>query len=102
MILAACNLQTFSLKVYWFSDDDDDDDDDADDDADADSLNHSSNSSVASDMVDSIDPANELSVIVYSAKVVVSFYLSSFVVKVTPTNTRKSKNWEMVGWNLHT
>ena len=82
MILAACNLQTFSLKVYWFSDDDDDDDDD-------DSLNHSSNSSVASDMVDSIDPANELSVIVYSAKVVVSFHLSSFVVEVTPTNTRK-------------
>ena len=53
-------------------------------------------------MVDSIDPANELSVTVYSAKVVVSFYLSSFVVEVTPTNTRKSKNWEMVGWNLHT
>ena len=85
MILAACNLQTFSLKVYWFSDDDDDDDDGDDDD----SLNHSSNSSVASDMVDSIDPANELSVIVYSAKVVVSFHLSSFVVEVTPTNTRK-------------
>ena len=40
-------------------------------------------------MVDSIDPANELSVTVYSAKVVVSSYLSSFVVEVTPTNTRK-------------
>ena len=44
-------------EVYSSSDNDDD------------SLNYSSNSSVASDVVDSIDLANELPLTVYSAKI---------------------------------
>ena len=53
MILAACNLQTVEdSEVYSSSDNDDD------------SLNDSSNSSVASDMVGSTDLANEPSVTV--------------------------------------
>ena len=55
MILAVCNLQKLKVpKVYSSRNNDDK------------SLNHSSNSSVATDMVDSIDLANKLPVTVNS------------------------------------
>ena len=58
MILAACNLQRLKVSEAYSSIDNNND-----------SLNHSSNCLVASDMVDSIDYANELPVTVNSAKV---------------------------------
>ena len=57
-ILAACNLQTLNVSELYSSNDNDDN-----------SLHHSSNSSVASDIVDSIDIANKPLVTVNSAKV---------------------------------
>ena len=67
MILAACNLET--LKVYSSSDNVDD------------RLNYSSNFSVASYMVDSIDLANELPVKVNSDKV----FLVALWLKLAPS-----------------
>ena len=57
-------------EVYSSSDNDDD------------SLNYSSNSSVASDVVDSIDLANELPLTVYSAKI---FLVALWSKSVPPT-----------------
>ena len=68
MILAAYNLQTLEVSEVYSSSDNDD------------SLNHSSNSSVASDMVRSIDLANELSVTANSTKV----FLIALWSKLTP------------------
>ena len=59
MILAACNMQVLKVSEICSSGDDDD------------ILNCSSNSSVASDMVDNIDFANALPVTVNSATVFV-------------------------------
>ena len=60
MILAACNMQALKVSKICSSGDNDDD-----------ILNCSSNSSFASDMVDSIDFANALPVTVNSATVFV-------------------------------
>ena len=59
MILVACNLQTLKFSEVHSSRNNNDS-----------SFNHSSNSSVASDIVDSIDLANELPVTVNNAKVI--------------------------------
>ena len=75
IILAACNLQTFKVsKVYSCGNNVDD------------SLNYSSGSSVASDMVDNIDLA-KLPVTVNSDKV----FKVGFVVEY----------YELVCWSLH-
>ena len=58
MVLAACNLQILKVSEVHSSRNNDDN-----------SFNHS-NSSVASDMVDSIDLANKLPVTVTNAKVI--------------------------------
>ena len=64
IILAACNLQTLKVSELYSSKDNV-----------CDTLNYSSDSSVASDMVDSIDLANELPVTVNSDKVFVALWL---------------------------
>ena len=58
MILAACHLEALKVSEVYSSNDNDDD-----------SLNHSSNFSVTSDMLGSIDLVNELPFTVNSAKV---------------------------------
>ena len=65
IILAACNLQSLKVSEVYSSSDNVDD-----------SLNYSSDSSVASDMIDSIDLANELPKTFNSDKVFVALLLN--------------------------
>ena len=67
-------------EVYSSSDNDDD------------SLNYSSNSSVASDVVDSIDLANELPLTVYSAKI--------FLVALWSKSAQPTQESEIIGNGL--